>query len=185
MVTRGGIKMGQKTIRFSDLSEKLITDDGDLVRIVVREHPELDGQAVEFEAHREEVQSLLGETLEVTEVELHFPGEDEPQRLVVDTATFDKLATARPMAELLIAAAPAKRTASARSAAPRKERIDYGTLEHAGKPHRGAVTDAEKELVREHLDEINKRLAADDMRTIDPADPDHAQRYGLEPTPDA
>ena len=33
--------MGQKTIRFSDLSEKLITDDGDLVRIVVREHPEL------------------------------------------------------------------------------------------------------------------------------------------------
>jgi hypothetical protein len=174
--------MGQKTIRFSDLSEKLITDDGDLVRIVVRQHPELDGQAVEFEGHRDEVKSLLGEALRVAEVELHFPGEDEPRRLVVDTAAFDKLATARPMAELLIASAPAKRTPGPRpAAAPRRERTDYGTLEHAGKPHRGAVTDAEKKLVREHLPEINERLAADGMRTIDPADPDHAERYGLEP----
>lgn len=177
--------MGQKTIRFSDLSEKLITDDGHAVRIVVRQHPELDGQAVEFEGHRDEVQSLLGEALRVAEVELHFPGEDEPRRLVVDTAVFDKLATARPMAELLIASAPAKRTPSPRSAtAPRKERVDYGTLEHAGQPHRGAVTDAEKRLVREHLAEINKRLAADGVRTIDPADQDHADRYSLTPPAD-
>jgi hypothetical protein len=172
--------MGQKTVRFSDLSEKLITDDGDLVRIVVREHPELDGQAVEFEAQRDEVKSLLGEALQVAEIELHFPGETEPQRLVVDTAVFDKLATARPMAELLVAASPAKRTSTTRAAAPRKERIDYGTLEHAGKPHRGAVTDAEKQVVQEHLAEVNKRLAADGLRTIDPAGPDHAERYGLE-----
>lgn len=55
--------MGQKTIRFSDLTERLIADDGDLVRIVVREHPELDGQAVEFEGHRDEVQSLLGDEI--------------------------------------------------------------------------------------------------------------------------
>jgi hypothetical protein len=178
--------MGQKTIRFSDLSEKLITDDGDLVRIVVREHPELDGQAVEFEGHRDEVQSLLAEALQVTEIELYFHGEDEPRRLIVDTAIFDKLATARPMAELLIASAPAKRAPSARSAAaPRRERIDYGTLEHAGKPHRGAVTDAERQLVKEHLAEINKRLVADGMRAIDPADQDHAERYGLKPAADA
>lgn len=174
--------MGQKTIRFSDLSEKLIGDDGDLVRIVVREHPELDGQAVEFEAHRDEVESLPGEALQVAEVELHFPGEDEPRRLVVDTAVFDKLATARPMAELLIAAAPAKRSSGARAASTGSgKRIDYAILENAGNPHRGAVTDAEKQLVREHLAEINERLAADGMRTIDPADPDHAERYGLEP----
>jgi len=179
--------MGQKTIRFSDLSEKLVIDERDLVRIVVREHPELDGQAVEFEGHRDEVESLLGKALQVTEVELYFPGEDEPRRLIVDTAVFDKLATARSMAELLIAAAPAKRAPSTRTAAaaPRKERLDYTTLEHAGKPHRGAVTDAEKQLVREHLADINKRLAADGMRTIDPADPDHADRYGLAPAADA
>lgn len=172
--------MGQKTIRFSDLSERLITDDGDLVRIVVRQHPELDGQAVEFEAHRDELTPIMGQSLQVTEVELHFPGEEEPRRLVVDTGVFDKLATTRTMAELLIASAPAKRAPGARAAAPRKERLDYTTLEHAGKPHRGAVTDAERQLVREHLAEINKRLAAEGMRTIDPADPDHAERYGLE-----
>jgi hypothetical protein len=179
--------MGQKTIRFSDLSEKLITDDGDVVRIVVRQHPELDGQAVEFEGHRDEVASLLDEALQVTEIELHLAGEDEPRRLIVDTAVFDKLATARTMAEVLVAAGPARRASSARPATvrrgegPRKERIDYGTLEHAGKPHRGAVTDAERQLVKEHLAEVNKRLATDGMRTIDPADPDHAERYGLEP----
>lgn len=175
--------MGQKTIRFSDLSEKLIANDEDLVRVVVREHPELDGQAVEFEGHRDEVESLLGEALQVTEIELYFPGEDEPRRLIVDTAVFDKLATARTMAELLVAAAPAKRAPASRAtaAAPRKERLDYATLEHAGKPHRGAITDAEKQLVQENLDEINKRLAADGMRTIDPADPDQADRYGLTP----
>jgi hypothetical protein len=178
--------MGQKTIRFSDLSERLIADDGDVVRIVVREHPELDGQAVEFEGHRDEVESLLDDALQVAEVELYLPGEDEPRRVIVDTAIFEKLATARPMAELLIASAPAKRAPSARTAAaPRKERVDYGTLEHAGKPHRGAVTDAEKQMVQEHLSEINKRLAADGMRTIDPTDPDHAERYGLEAPADA
>ena len=172
--------MGQKTIRFSDLSEKLITDDGDLVRIVVRQHPELDGQAVEFEGHRDEVAPIMGGSLQVAEVELYFPGEEEPRRVVVDAAAFDKLATSRTMAELLIASAPAKRGPGARAAAPRKERPDYATLEHAGKPHRGAVTDAEKQLVGAHLAEINKRLAADGMRAIDPADPDHAERYGLE-----
>ena len=172
--------MGQKTIRFSDLSEKLISDDGDLVRIVVRQHPELDGQAVEFEGHRDELAPIMGESLRVAEVELYFPGEEEPQRVLVDSALFDKLATARTMAELLIASAPAKRAPGARAAAPRKERPDYTALEHAGKPHRGAVTDAERQLVREHLAEVNQRLAADGMRTIDPADPDHAERYGLE-----
>lgn len=110
--------MGQKTIRFSDLSEKLITDDGDLVRIVVRQHPELDGQAVEFEGHRDELAPILGESLRVAEVELYFPGEEEPQRVVVDTAVFDKLATARTMAELLIASAPAKR--ATRPTGPRR-----------------------------------------------------------------
>ena len=110
--------MGQKTIRFSDLSEKLVANDEDLVRVVVREHPELDGQAVEFEGHRDEVESLLGKALQVTEVELYFPGEDEPRRLIVDTAVFDKLATARTMAELLVAAPPAKRAPASRSTRP-------------------------------------------------------------------
>jgi hypothetical protein len=147
--------MGQKTVRFSDLSEQLIIDDSALVRIVVHEHPELDGQAVEIEAHRDEVQAITDAALEVAVVDLYVDGEAEPRRVTVEAALFDKLATAG------------------------SEKTDYGTLGHAGKPHKGKTTDAERQLVREHLAEINQRLAAEGLRTIDPADPDHAERYGL------
>jgi hypothetical protein len=101
--------------------------------------------------------------------------------VTLDAAVFDKLASSRPMAELLIAARPAKRAPASRAAAGAdRQRVDYGTLEHAGKPHKGRITDAEKQLVREHLAEVNVRLAADGQRTIDPADPALAERYDLE-----
>jgi hypothetical protein len=35
-------------------------------------------------------------------------------------------------------------------------------------------------LVQEHLDQINERLAAENLRTISLSDPDHVERYGLE-----
>jgi hypothetical protein len=53
--------------------------------------------------------------------------------------------------------------------------VDYSTLEHAGEPHRGRITEAEKQIVREHLDEVNRRLSEQDIRMIDPADPGHAE----------
>jgi hypothetical protein len=62
----------------------------------------------------------------------------------------------------------------------RGDRPDYATLEHAGKPHKGKVTDTEKQLVRDHLDEINQRLASEGLRTISTTDPDHVERYALQ-----
>ena len=101
--------MGQKTVRFSDLSEQLVTDGTALVRIVVHEHPELDGQPVELEAHVDEVQAITQAALpQVAVLDLHLPGEAEPRRVTLDATAFDKLATSRPMAELLIAARPAR-----------------------------------------------------------------------------
>jgi hypothetical protein len=41
-------------------------------------------------------------------------------------------------------------------------------------------TVAEKQLVRDHFDEINERLAAQGHRTISLTDPEHVERYGLE-----
>ena len=118
---------------------------------------------------------------EVAVVDLYVAGEAQPRRVTLDAAVFGKLATARPMGELLIAAPPAKRAPKPRAAAAAGgERADYGTLEHAGKPHKGKTTAAEKQLVREHLAEINKRLAAEGLRTVDLADPGHVERYGLE-----
>lgn len=173
--------MGQKTVRFSDLSGQLITRDDALARIVVQEHPELGDTPIEFEALTDEAVVIEKAALRVAVVELHLPGEDAPRRVTMDAAAFDQLASDKPMSELLITARPARRPARSASApAGRGGRVNYATLEHAGEPHKGKTTDAEKQLVRENLDEINERLAAQGLRTISPTDPEHVERYGLE-----
>lgn len=172
--------MGQKTVQFSDLSGQLITDDDSPARIVVHEHPDLAGGPVEIEALTAEASSIEQAAMRVAIVDLYFPGEADPRRVAMDAAAFDKLATAQPMGELLGTARPARRAPRpAPAPAASSDRIDYGTLEHAGKPHKGKITDAEKRLVRDHLDEINERLAEQGLRTISLSDPDHVERYGL------
>jgi len=184
--------VGQKTVRFSDLSGQLITEDDALARIVVHDHPELGDSPVEFEALTDEAKVIEKAALRVAIVELHVPGEDEPRRVVVDAATFDALATDTPMNELLITARPARparRAAKTTSGAASSTstsgtsgggRVNYATLEHAGEPHKGKTTDLEKQLVRDHFDEINDRLVAQGLRTISLADPEHVERYGLQ-----
>ena len=102
----------------------------------------------------------------------------------MDAAAFDELATDKPMSELLLTARPARaarRSSRAAGASPgRTDRANhYATLEHAGEPHKGRITEAERELVRDHLDTINERLAAQGQRTISLDDPEHVERYGL------
>ena len=173
--------MGQKTVRFSDLSGELITRDDTLARIVIHEHPELGDSPVEIEALADEAAVIEKSALRVAVVEVFLPGEEEPRRVTMDAAAFDKLASDKPMSELLLTARPAKPARRARAAAapatPRS--ISYDTLEHAGEPHKGRMTEAERELVRDHLDAINQRLAKQGIRTIDPKDPEHISRYGL------
>ncbi len=173
--------MGQKTVRFSDLSGEIITRDDTLARIVIHEHPELGDSPVEIEALADEARAIEKAAVAVAVVNLYLPGEDEPRRVAMEVAAFDQLATDRPMSELLLTARPARRAAKSAAAGPaRADRTNYATLEHAGKPHKGKITEAERDLVRTHLDEINERLAAQGLRTISPADPEHVERYGLE-----
>ena len=210
--------MGQKTVRFSDLSGQLITEDDALARIVVHDHPELGDSPVEIEALTDEARTLEKAALRVAIVELHLPGEQEPRRVVVDAETFDGLATDTPMSELLISARPARparqprrgtrassatatatgtatgtppatgtattgpttTTAPIATAGDGGGRVSYATLEHAGEPHKGKTTDAEKQLVRDHFEEINDRLVAQGVRTISLDDPEHVERYGLQ-----
>ena len=172
--------MGQKTVRFSDLSGELITRDDTLARIVIHEHPELGDTPIEIEALADEAAVIEKSALRVAVVELFLPGEEEPRRVTMDVAAFDKLASDKPMSELLLTARPAKPARRPRAAAPAAPRgISYDTLEHAGEPHKGRITEAERELVRDHLDAINERLAKQGIRTIDPQDPEHISRYGL------
>jgi hypothetical protein len=116
----------------------------------------------------------------VAVVDLYLPG-DLPHRVTMDLGSFDELATDKPMSELLVGARPARRGSRAASPAPaRGDRTNYADPAHAGKPHKGKVTDAEKELVQENFDEINARLAREGMRAISLADAEHVERYGLE-----
>src|SRR5690242_7367872 len=172
--------VGQKTVRFSDLSGQLITDDEAPARIVVSEHPALPDGPVEIEALAAEAADIEKAGGQAALVDLYFPGDEQPRRVVLDVAEFDKLATDKPMSEILATARPAKRASrSATAAMSREGRANYATIEHAGKPHKGKTTEAEKRLVREHLDEINERLAAQNLRTISLSDPEHVERYGL------
>jgi hypothetical protein len=172
--------MGQKTVRFSDLSGQLIMHDDALARIVVHEHPELGDVPVEIEALTEEAETIEDAALRVAVIDLYLPDDIEPRRIVMEADAFDKLATQSSMAELLTAARPVRRsTKAAAGGGSRGDRLDYTTLEHAGKPHKGKITDTEKQLVHDHLDEINDRLAEQGLRTISLTDTEHIERYGL------
>jgi hypothetical protein len=176
--------VGQKTVRFSDLSGQLIMQDDALARIVIHEHPELGDGPVEIEVLADEAKAIEKAAVRVALVDIYFPGEEEPRRVAMEADAFDRMAAERSMAELLVQAPrarAAKRSAPRPGAAPggRADR-DYATLEHAGKPHRGKTTAEEKALVREHLDEVNDRLAAEGLRTISLDDAEHVERYGLE-----
>jgi hypothetical protein len=174
--------MGQKTVRFSDLSGQLIMEDDALARIVVHEHPELADGPVEIEALTEEAEAIQQAALRVAVVDLYLRDDIEPRRIVLEADAFDKLATQNPVSELLISAArPIRRSSRTQAAgASRSDRLDYGTLEHAGKPHKGKITDTEKQLVRDHFDDINNRLARQGLRQISLTDSDHVERYGLD-----
>jgi hypothetical protein len=172
--------MGQKTVRFSDLSGQLITEDAALARIVVHEHPELVDGPVEIEASADEAKAIEHAALRVVVVDLYLPDDYEPRRITMDAAAFDELASQKPVSELLLGARPARRGPRiAANGGSRNGRVDYATLQHAGRPHRGKTTDAERLLVRDHFDEINERLAAQGLRTLRLDDPEHVERYGL------
>ena len=173
--------MGQKTVRFSDLSGEIIPQDDAVARIVVHEHPELGDGPVEFEVLPDEARAIEKAALRVAVADLHLPGDDEPRRVTMDVDAFDSLATDKAMSEILAAARPARRSSRAAAGSPaRNDRVDYASVAHAGNPHKGRITDGEKQLVRQRFDEINERLAEQGIRTISLADREHVERYGLE-----
>ncbi|MEV6241036.1 hypothetical protein [Lentzea sp. NPDC051838] len=162
-------------VSFSDLSGRQFEPGDQAVRLVVLEHPDLENAPAALEAFQSEVTPLLDGALAVAVVELHSLGDDQPQRVVVEVETFNKLAGVEPM-PILLRQAPRAKVGRTQSPAGR---VDYTSLQHAGTPHRGAVTSEEAAVVREHLDQVNARLAAAGCRLIDPTNPEHARRYGF------
>ncbi|MGH3673211.1 MAG: hypothetical protein ACRDSH_21720, partial [Pseudonocardiaceae bacterium] len=120
--------------------------------------------------------------LNVVNVKLFHGDGAEPEAITMEIEVFNQLATGVDMEDVLSRAEPAyaprKRTAPA--SAPAGEKLDYASLEHAGKPHRGKTTEAEKRAIRENLQVVNERLRREGMRTINLSDAEHVSRYGLE-----
>lgn len=178
--------MGTKTVRFSDLTNKII-DDEDVVRIVVEQHPALEDGPVEIEAMTDEVEPIRKGALDVVLLKLHEGDGTEPETITMEIEAFNKLASGMDMADIIRRAEPAyaprrKKASAAGTAASSgaAEKIYYSDLDHAGTPHRGKVTDAEKETVRNNLDAINEHLKRDGIRTIDLDNAELVARYGLE-----
>ena len=180
--------MGQEIVRVSDLSGQRIEDvEKQLVDIVVTDHPDLEpNEQRRLEALPGEVESLGKHAINAVGLLVTMPGEEEPTRVFLTKANFDKLATGRPMDEVLAGAALVKAVKAVQQERRSHNRTatgeplrNFNTLDHAGEPHQGKVGQTEARLVRENLDAVNERLAAQGMPTIDPANPEHAKRYGF------
>jgi len=173
--------MAQRMVRFSDLTNKIIEDDA-VVRIVVEQHPALDNGPVEIEAAEEEAESIRKGALSVVSLKLYQGDGSAPEAVTMEIEAFNHLAAGMDMGEIIRRAAPAyaPRKAARPTPAATVDKLDYTALEHAGKPHRGKTTDAEKETVRNNLPAINERLERDGIRTIDLDNAEHVARYGLE-----
>jgi hypothetical protein len=177
---RGG--MAQRMVRFSDLTNRIIEDDDTAVRIVIEQHPALGNGPVEIEVAQDEVETIRKGALSVVGLKLYQGDGSGPEAVTMEIEAFNNLAGSVDMADIIRRAEPAYRPRrQARSApVPTVDKLDYSTLEHAGKPHRGKATDAEKETVRNNLAAVNDRLRSDGIRTIDLDNAEHVTRYGLE-----
>ena len=173
--------MAQRMVRFSDLTNKIIDDD-DVVRVVVEQHPALHNGPVEIEVSEDEVEPIRKGALSVVSLKIYQANGSAPEAITMEIEAFNQLAGEVDMVDIIRRAEPAYPPRKQVKSAPASvaERLEYATLEHAGKPHRGKTTDAEKEIVRNNLDVINERLKRDGMRTIKLDDPEMVSRYGLE-----
>lgn len=174
--------MAQRMVSFSDLTNKIIDDDEDVVRIVIEQHPALQNGPVELEAAQDEIDVIRKSALSVVSLKLYQGDGSEPETVTMEIETFNQLAGERDMVDVIRRAGPAypPRKQTRHAPVPTLDKLDYSTLEHAGKPHRGKTTEAEKETVRNNLTAINERLKRDGIRTIDLDNAEHVARYGLD-----
>ena len=138
--------MGQRVVRFSDLTNTIIADDEDVVRVVIERHPALVNGPIEIEVSQDEVEPIRKGALSVVSLKLYKGDGSAPEAVTMEIEAFNKLAGDRDMTDVIRRANPAYQPRKQARPAPAStiEKLDYATLEHAGKPHRGKTTDARR-----------------------------------------
>jgi hypothetical protein len=177
--------MGKQEIRVSDLSgQRIENPEAELVSVVVTEHPDLEpDKRVQLDALPAEVKDLAKLSIAAVGLEVTHPGDEAPTRYFLTRANFDKLASARPMDEVLAAAAVVKVVKDRRSHNTTKDGgalINYNEPDYAGLPHKGKIGEKEADFVRGNLELVNQRRVAAGHELIDPANPLDVKRYGFE-----
>jgi hypothetical protein len=173
--------VAERLVKFSDLTNTMIEPGTPYARLVVERHSELaPGSRVSLDCLPSELKGVDDVEIDLVLLTIYEDGRD-PRKVALQREDFDALARGDDDMSTLIAngVQPVKPEPERSRSRARAERVDYSLVEHAGRPHRGATTDAEKETVRANLDAVNERLAREGHRQIDLADAEHVERYGL------
>jgi hypothetical protein len=171
-----------KVVHVSDLSGKQ-ADEAEFGKLIIHEHPKHNGP-ITLEVLPDEIGDLPEDETYVR-IEYVEPGSRSGRRAILSVESFNKLTSSGDMNAILMEAVAEQQHGRGQQATPRgagrttRGKVNYATLEHAGEPHRGRITEAEKELVRDNLDKVNKRLRDSGLREIDPSDATMRDRYGL------
>jgi hypothetical protein len=159
----------------------MVQNPEELAQITIVDHPEVTDGPVRIEALPGELETLGKMAIKAVTIEVKLPDEEEPTRHVVTTANFAKLATDKPMAEVLEGAERVIfKRGRGNGGTGNGEARDHNSLEWAGTPHKGKTSPEEARLVRENLETVNARLVAQGLRPVDPGNPEHARRYGFD-----
>src|SRR5215212_8846270 len=160
--------MAKIEIRVSDLTGQEITNNDEAVRLVVEYHPEYD-EPITLEARPQEIDLDTIAAKDFVVLSYYAPGQKDPQPLFVHLDDFNDLFSNENLTpdEALHRAQQSqqeqersRRRGQRRGGSRRSGRqttvqerpgIDYTSAEHAGEPHRGTISEAEKEYVRNHL----------------------------------
>jgi hypothetical protein len=179
--------MGTITIKVSDLTGAQIPDDEQAARIIV-EHPDFP-EPIGLDVLPDEVlPHLTDQQTRFVVVSYQSSEGADPERFVMPIDEFNSLFQDQDSSTVLQRVfdtqqqrGRGRRRGGRRQAQRARERIDWASPEHAGEPHPGTISEAEKAYVRDHLDDVNARLREKGMRELDPTDPETAERYGLTP----
>jgi hypothetical protein len=187
--------MARVEMRVSDISGNLIENDEQATRLIV-EHPDFP-EPIGLDVLADEVQPHLSEeNSRFVVISMSEPFPPNQQRYVLSIEDFDRLfqtgdstsvlqtalEAQQQEQEAVIPSRSSRKRGAASGGTTKRERIDYSSPDHAGKKHRGMISEAEKEHVRNNLDAINRRNRAIGDPEIDPSDPRTAERYGFPPS---